>query len=312
MDVSGVESSWEASATNVLRRASVASRRVKASWIWVSIVLSAWATRPVSLRLRPAGTRRSMSPAAIASAVAAISSKGRVACLAKARPSPPVSSSTPSPTATSTTRRFRSVSRIGLRDAVTTMAPPLIGSTDTRSSLPPLSGVVVRARACGWPLSPECVAIAATTGPSCGGKPPGSRVAGTGSNADPSGCTNSTKSSGPAALRALVSSDPDGPPGPGPSGPPLPGILERAASVEVSARAASASCASRRLMRKWLTDRYVTVPKTARPAITRAASPVSRRRRSDIAYSRGIRRMYPTPRTVWIRGGCSASIFLRR
>ena len=72
------------------------------------------------------------------------------------------------------------MSRMGWRDAVTTMAPPFMGSTATRSELPCSAAEVVNVRVCG--LSPGSVAIAATTGASCGATPPGFLVALTGSN----------------------------------------------------------------------------------------------------------------------------------
>src|SRR5260370_447796 len=84
MAVSGVRSSWLASATNCrirssdLRAASSdAARASKAVSIWASMLLSDRPSRPTSVRGSRSGTRRVRSPAAMAPAVTSISVSGR-------------------------------------------------------------------------------------------------------------------------------------------------------------------------------------------------------------------------------------------
>ena len=73
IDVSGVRSSCEASATNRRRRASDAVRSANASSICASIAFSARPRRPTSVCSSAGSTRRERSPAAIAPAVSPIS-----------------------------------------------------------------------------------------------------------------------------------------------------------------------------------------------------------------------------------------------
>ena len=82
--MSGVRSSWLASATNRRIRSSLvraadseASRSRKAVSIWSTIELKAPESRPTSVRGSLSGTRRLRSPAAIAAAVDSTSSRGR-------------------------------------------------------------------------------------------------------------------------------------------------------------------------------------------------------------------------------------------
>ena len=285
----------------------MASRRTKASWMRPSIVLKARATLPVSLRSRPDGTRRSRSPAAIASAVAAISSSGRAAWRASARPRPSVSARTPRPTPTSTSRSRMSVSRIGFREPATTMPPPLGGrATATRSAparaRPPEAGGALNGPTTTGGAAPASddggrypATLARTEAGRAGATPPEGFSAGNCRQTAPPGVRNSTKSSGPAALRAANSSSGEpmgGPPLPGPRLPPspspggMPWPTAWPAPVLVRPRLASVSCPSRRLRRMCSTERYVVVPKTTSPTNTRAASPVSRRRRSDTGQPR--------------------------
>ncbi|MBB3725813.1 hypothetical protein FHR33_001673 [Nonomuraea dietziae] len=84
IEVSGVRSSCEASATNLrissAERPAVsaaASRSLTALSIWASIPLSARPSLPTSVRRCSCGTRLDRSPPAIATAVASISPRGR-------------------------------------------------------------------------------------------------------------------------------------------------------------------------------------------------------------------------------------------
>ncbi len=84
IDVSGVRSSWLASATNRRIRASEeradsseSRRSSNAVSIWPSITFNAWARPPTSVRGSASGTRRVRSPAAMASAVCSTSTSGR-------------------------------------------------------------------------------------------------------------------------------------------------------------------------------------------------------------------------------------------
>ena len=74
--VSGVRSSWEASATNLRNLFSLATRTSNDSSIRVSIVLSEVVSRPTSVSGFAAGRRAERSPAAIASAVSSTFSSG--------------------------------------------------------------------------------------------------------------------------------------------------------------------------------------------------------------------------------------------
>ena len=76
MAVSGVRSSWEASAAKRLRRVSLASRSAKAPSSWPSISSRAPPRRPSSVPSSGWSTRRVRSPAAMAPAVSIMSSIG--------------------------------------------------------------------------------------------------------------------------------------------------------------------------------------------------------------------------------------------
>src|SRR5439155_301021 len=91
MDVSGVRSSWDASARNRRSRSSDAVRSAKACSIWASIALSATPNWPTSVLGSCWGTLLVRSPSAIAPAVTP--DVGRVGALGKARPWPPRSRS---------------------------------------------------------------------------------------------------------------------------------------------------------------------------------------------------------------------------
>ncbi len=84
MVVSGVRSSWLASATKRRMRASdsraadsEASVAAKACWIWVSMLLSERESRSTSVSLPRTGIRWCSSPPAIAAAVASTRRSGR-------------------------------------------------------------------------------------------------------------------------------------------------------------------------------------------------------------------------------------------
>ena len=104
--MSGVRSSWLASATNWRIRSSdrraAASDRVRA-WnddsIWASIRFSDRPSRPTSVRGSRSGTRRDRSPAAMARAVSSMSVSGRR--LARTMATPTTASATTMMTLTS-------------------------------------------------------------------------------------------------------------------------------------------------------------------------------------------------------------------
>ena len=100
IDVSGVRSSWEASARNWRSRCSVASRSWKASSISSSIVLSARPSWPTSVRSSAGLTRCDRSPAVMARAESAMCSSGR-------RPRRRISHDPTASTASRTGRRRR-------------------------------------------------------------------------------------------------------------------------------------------------------------------------------------------------------------
>ena len=78
MVVTGVRSSWEASATKRRSRSWDAARSVNASSRWSSIWLSATPSCPASVDGETSGTRRERSPLAICSAVRVICLIGRM------------------------------------------------------------------------------------------------------------------------------------------------------------------------------------------------------------------------------------------
>ena len=136
--MSGVRSSWLASATNWRIRSSdrraASSDRVRA-WnddsIWASIRFSDRASRPTSVRGSRSGTRRDRSPAAMARAVCSMSVSGRR--LARTMATPTTASAT-------TMMRLTSRSILASQPSVVFTLPRLTPTT--------------RTTVCGAPLDP--------------------------------------------------------------------------------------------------------------------------------------------------------------
>ena len=104
MVVSGVRSSWLASVMNRRIRSSDPrafsaedSEDANASWIWVSIPLSASDNWPTSVRGSHCGIRRSSWPPAMAAAVCSTSDSGRRLRWTTAKLAIPAMTSTPTP-----------------------------------------------------------------------------------------------------------------------------------------------------------------------------------------------------------------------
>ena len=121
IDVSGVRSSCDASATNRRRRSSERRRCSKAASIRASIVLRAIPSRPTSVRSSAGSTRRVRSPAAMASAVLPIPSSGCMPTRTSHKASPATMRSTIALTRNSTPIRCRSVSSVS--GIATTIVP---------------------------------------------------------------------------------------------------------------------------------------------------------------------------------------------
>ena len=123
MEVSGVRSSCEASATNWRSWASVSDRWSKADSIWLSMMLRAAPSWPTSESSGAEGIRRAMSPEAMAAAVSAIVPSGR-------RPRPTVQRATTDTATTTTSEAANSirsndikVARVGSRGMAVTRVP---------------------------------------------------------------------------------------------------------------------------------------------------------------------------------------------
>ena len=123
MEVSGVRSSCEASATNWRRRSSEADFSANAPSIWASISFRAEPSRPTSVPGRPSGTRRVRSPEAMASAVPAIWRSGRSPRRTTTRTSAPMARSTARLAIVSTLRSEASVSLVGFSESEVISVP---------------------------------------------------------------------------------------------------------------------------------------------------------------------------------------------
>src|SRR6266511_1394455 len=154
MVVSGVRSSWLASATkrrirssDRLAVASEAARARNAASIWASVLLNARPSRPTSVRGSRSGTRRARSPAAMAPAVCSISARGRRLARTIAAPRPASASSTSALAIRSMRSSRPMVPSISSRLAATTTqpAPSRSGSTRTRQRTPPEVAGTVKA-----------------------------------------------------------------------------------------------------------------------------------------------------------------------
>ena len=146
MLVSGVRSSWEASARKRRSFSSVAARSANASSMRLSIVFRLRPSRPTSVRGSAGCTRRVRSPAAMASAVTAMVSSGRRSRLISSQAATASAPRTTSETTTSMTTRRLSVWRVSLRGMATTStrAAPGTFSTRTRKPEPPDVALAVK------------------------------------------------------------------------------------------------------------------------------------------------------------------------
>jgi hypothetical protein len=141
IDVSGVRSSCDASATKRRSRASDARRSSNAASIWASIAFNDVPSFPISVRSSAGSTRRERSPAAIAPAVSPMSSSGRRPSRTSQSASSPARSATPTVTSASIPSSRVSVARISASGTATTSVPPLgCGpNASTRNPGPPPS-----------------------------------------------------------------------------------------------------------------------------------------------------------------------------
>ena len=163
MAVSGVRSSWLASAANC--RIRLSDRRAVASdsaWalnaasMWASMMLSDRPRLPTSVRGSRSGTRRLRSPAAIAPAVCSISASGRMLVRTTATPMMARTSTTTPPTIRSMLISCPMVWLMSPRFAPTTRVPgmtaPVFGSmyctcsVNTRQAPSPASAGTVTSR----------------------------------------------------------------------------------------------------------------------------------------------------------------------
>ncbi len=154
MVVSGVRSSWLASATKRRTRssepraaASEAALAPKAASIWASMPLSAVPSRPISVRGSRSGTRLESWPAAMAPAVCSISTSGRRLARTIATPIPTRISRTPPLTVRSMAWSRPMVLSMLSSAPATTSVPPepsAMGSIRTRQRPPPLAAWTVK------------------------------------------------------------------------------------------------------------------------------------------------------------------------
>ena len=136
MLVSGVRSSWEASARKRRSFSSVAARSANASSMRLSMVFRLRPSRPTSVRGSAGCTRRVRSPAAIASAVTAIVSSGRRSRLISHHAAAASAASTASETTTSMATRRPSVWRVSLSGTATMRTRPAPGTFSTSTRKP--------------------------------------------------------------------------------------------------------------------------------------------------------------------------------
>ena len=132
IDVSGVRSSCDASDTNRRNRSSERCRSANASSRRSSIVLIDPPSRPTSVRSVASGTRRPISPDAIAAAVCSIRPSGRSPMPASHHANTLSTTRTAAATVSSATTSRRSVSCTGSSGSATTSVPPR-GSDSART-----------------------------------------------------------------------------------------------------------------------------------------------------------------------------------
>ena len=155
MLVSGVRSSWEASARKRRSFSSVAARSANASSMRLSMVFRLRPSRPTSVRGSAGCTRRVRSPAAIASAVTAIVSSGRRSRLISHHAAAVSAPSTRSETIVSIVSRRFSVWRVSLSGMATMMTPAEFGrfSSSTRNPAEPPEVALAWKITQAWPAS---------------------------------------------------------------------------------------------------------------------------------------------------------------
>ena len=153
IEVSGVRSSWLASATNRRMRsserrarASDAARAPKARSICSSMALSARLSRPISVLGWWSGTRRARSPRPMAAAVSSISVSGRRAVRTIEYPTTARPASTARPTRMSICTSRSTVASTSPRLVASTTVPASFatGSATARHDPPPFAASTVK------------------------------------------------------------------------------------------------------------------------------------------------------------------------
>ena len=284
--VSGVRSSWDASAANCRTLCSDRSRALKACWIRSSIVLIAAASRPVSWRLPPAsGIRAARSPLrVIMSAVLAIRSSG-------ARPRP--------------------ISQLPQTASRASSTPPVISSASTRPRtwLPTsLTGRPTRTMAgpSGATRAAARVTVTGRQATRSAGSPCGARSNGSSLAASPP-MYASTRPAGSLATRVSSACSSAATGEPGVSSPAAPARSDRYAAAKPSVPsaicptgclAASLSSALNWFCSSLPSTTVLTTPITTRNIAVSAIRPISSRARSD-----SVRR--PHLAAVMAGGGCN-------